>query len=388
MQNHPVIKEVEREIAGLRPEVLADWRVVSGSAVDDFLGEVEENPSRFSTVELAAALLAWRSAISAARDPRRLLAKAKTSAGRILRLGIRFGGGSVRGIRGGEGVVEARAEDAAMELVILSRARSAAPSIVARLERSAAELDRIAREERVLDELAARSRADRERPAVDVPAAGRSATPPEPPSPPTVPSPPPPVPGVPASPPPDRTPPSPPPPAEPVRPTATPSPLDLERLRRDLEEQRQAEVDRLRERLGDRAGHLSDAITDAWAFRLFNIGVLLAAEAAGEVELVAVNPMDERTTPFCRWVHGRVIGIRAARDRVEAFAAAVRSGDRLSIISAWPFISQSRRGLDEIRRENGGSLTGGFRTFFASVGLPPYHWRCRTMAVPRRRSGF
>lgn len=385
MQNHPVIKEVEREIAGLRPEVLADWRVVSGSAVDDFLGEVEENPSRFSTVELAAALLAWRSAISAARDPRRLLAKAKTSAGRILRLGIRFGGGSVRGIRGGEGVVEARAEEAATELVVLSRARSAAPSIVARLERSAAELDRIAREERVLDELAARARADRDRPAVDVPAAERSAPPPDTSRPPTVP--PPSVPGIPAPPPPEQSP-SPTPPAEPVRPSSPPSSIDLERLRRELEDQRQAEVDRLRERLGDRAGHLSDAITDAWAFRLFNIGVLLAAEAAGEVELVAVNPMDERTTPFCRWVHGRVIGIRAARDRVEAFSAAVRGGDRLAIISAWPFISQSRRGLDEIRRENGGSLVNGFRTFFASVGLPPYHWRCRTMAVPRRRSGF
>ncbi len=384
MENHPIIKEVEREIAGVRPEVLADWRVVSGAAVDEFLGEVETKPGRTSTAELAAALLLWRSAIADARDPRRLLAKARSSAGRILRLGIRFGGGSVRGIRGGEGVVEARAEEAAMELVVLSRARSAAPSIAARLEATAAELDRIAREERVLDELAARARADRDRPAVEVPATERSAPPPDPILEPTVPRP---LPGVPAPVPAERpTPPT--PPAEPPRPTATPTPLDVERLRRELEDQRQAEVDRLRERLGDRAGHLSDAITDAWAFRLFNIGVLLAAEAAGEVELVAMNPMDERTTPFCRWVHGRVIGVRAARDRVEAFAAAVHGGDRLSIISAWPFISQSRRGLDEIRRENGGSLVNGFRTFFSRIGLPPYHWRCRTMAVPRRRSGL
>jgi hypothetical protein len=111
--------------------------------------------------------------------------------------------------------------------------------------------------------------------------------------------------------------------------------------------------------------------------RWYNVGSFLALAPVGRaVILVAFNnpPVgpDRRTTPFCRWVHGRVVSVSRARQQVDAYVGAALEGDVEGMLRAWPLLS------DEIA--HAGS-TAGFQARFASLGLGPYHWGCRTETV-------
>lgn len=175
-----------------------------------------------------------------------------------------------------------------------------------------------------------------------------------------------------------------PPETPPIIPPAPPEPVkkspDLVGLREDL--------DRV---LADPSGALSKAIVDSWGYRIYNIGIFDAADAAGVTALVAINPMDDRTTPFCRWVHGRVIRMDRARRQVREFRAAVAAEDREGVIRAWRFISMSKAGMRRAKADIAQDRAPGarirdsevFARYFASVGLPPYHWYCRTRVTSR-----
>ena len=140
----------------------------------------------------------------------------------------------------------------------------------------------------------------------------------------------------------------------------------------------------------DPGAALSQLIVDAWAYRQFNIGIFEAAKAAGVRALIAVNPMDERTTPFCRWVNGKVIRMERIDRQLARFRKAVADQSREGVIEAWPFISMSKKAMKAAKEDIAQDRAPGarvqdaevFRRFFVSVGLPPYHWRCRTVVRP------
>ena len=134
---------------------------------------------------------------------------------------------------------------------------------------------------------------------------------------------------------------------------------------------------RLRQALLDRQNALSRTIVDAWAYRVFNVGRTIAGRNAGVVEWVAVNPNDDRTTAFCRWVHGRVVRIEAIESSLAEFTAARLADDKARAIAALPFIAQGNGGAKGAR---------AFGAFWGAGQVPPYHWRCRTVLVPRVRS--
>ncbi len=150
----------------------------------------------------------------------------------------------------------------------------------------------------------------------------------------------------------------------------------------------QSDLDRV---VSDPNAALSRTIVDAWAYRQTNIGIFEAAKAAGVRVLVARNPMDERTTTFCRWVNGKVIRMERVERQLRDFRAAVTAQDREAMIRAWRFIPLSKKGMKAAREElaqdraPGARITDAevFRNFFVSVGLPPYHWRCRTVVEAR-----
>lgn len=127
--------------------------------------------------------------------------------------------------------------------------------------------------------------------------------------------------------------------------------------------------------LDDPAGWIRPVV-DAWAYRWHNASAFIHA-AAGAVArgeaLVAVNNPpggpDARTTPFCRWVHGRVLSVTRAASQVRAYTRAALEGDLDAMIRAWPLLSSSAAA-------RGGPAA--FRVSFAQLGLPPYHWGCRT----------
>lgn len=142
--------------------------------------------------------------------------------------------------------------------------------------------------------------------------------------------------------------------------------------------------------VGDTNAALTNAIVDAWAYRQNSIGVFLAAQAAGVRVLIARNPLDERTTPFCRWVHGKPVSIERAARQVARMREAVEARDRDRMVDAWPMLNLSRRAMTAARADLAQDRAPGarisdqeiYRRFFLRVGLPPYHWRCRTIVVP------
>lgn len=153
----------------------------------------------------------------------------------------------------------------------------------------------------------------------------------------------------------------------------------------------EAAIEALSEATRDNGGAVSTVVTDAWAYRQANIGVVLAAQEAGIKTLVAFNNPppgpDERTTPFCRWVHEKVIRIDRAVRQVARFEAAALAGQDPAEV--WPYINQSGKALREARAELSADRRGApaateevFRRHFVNAGLPPYHARCRTVARP------
>lgn len=120
------------------------------------------------------------------------------------------------------------------------------------------------------------------------------------------------------------------------------------------------------------AGTRVGATLDSWAYRWFVIGQFEALDQSG-VEIVRIvnNPPfgpDEKTTAFCRWVHGRVKSMRRIRARVQTQIEASLGGDAGALKSNWPFLDP------EIARR-GSELE--FASFFRTAGLPPYHFGCR-----------
>lgn len=105
---------------------------------------------------------------------------------------------------------------------------------------------------------------------------------------------------------------------------------------------------------------------EIWGIRWQSIGALVAASQAGVQRLVAVNPVDDDTSTFCRWVHGRSVSVAEALGQADSFLEAVRDRDVVRAIDAWPLLPASARGVSE------------FEEHFARTKVPPFHWGCRT----------
>lgn len=120
-------------------------------------------------------------------------------------------------------------------------------------------------------------------------------------------------------------------------------------------------------------GKFVEVSVDSWAYRWFNVGSLEAVLAARRPikALRAFNNFpngpDERTTSFCWWVHGRVVSIERAVDRLDAYKRAIVEGRLRDAWALWP--------LQDLPR---GGTASSFAEHFERVGIPPYHRRCRT----------
>lgn len=130
---------------------------------------------------------------------------------------------------------------------------------------------------------------------------------------------------------------------------------------------REAWKQALLSQLGENTQAWLPFVVDQWAYRWFNIGGFTAARQGGVIALQAVATLDTHTSPFCRWVNGRVISMERAQRQIDEHVEAALAGDVRRIIANWPLLVF--RG-DETDAE--------FALLFARVGLPPYHGRCRT----------
>lgn len=147
--------------------------------------------------------------------------------------------------------------------------------------------------------------------------------------------------------------------------------LVTNRPRRQLPLRRRDWMQEARDLLGIPASSWLPIGVEAWAVRWRSIGAVQAAQQSGVRRLVARNPLDHRTSTFCRWVHGRVILVEDAQDQLDRYFEAMRADDADAAFSAWPLL--------QIRSSDGPKE---FEAYAEGIGLPPYHPRCRTEPVP------
>jgi hypothetical protein len=120
----------------------------------------------------------------------------------------------------------------------------------------------------------------------------------------------------------------------------------------------------------EKPGNWIPAALDLWGYRAWSIfqSAEVLSTGASFLQLVAI--LDSRTTPFCRWVNRKIIPSEKARSQIERFVRAAAAGQPTQEI--WPLLS------GEVVGFKGAGADIMFAQQFRGLGLPPYHWRCRT----------
>jgi len=111
--------------------------------------------------------------------------------------------------------------------------------------------------------------------------------------------------------------------------------------------------------------------------RSFSSVATYASSGITQYEVVAVG--DERTTPICIEMDGRILGVEPAMDSFDALEGATSLEDVKN--RAAPFL-QMREGNVVTR---GGAQVGslsGEKLNSAGIHTPPYHFRCRSTTIP------
>lgn len=139
----------------------------------------------------------------------------------------------------------------------------------------------------------------------------------------------------------------------------------------------------LTERIADQMNVLDPNVKDYIALladhnttRVAEMGHVSGYEDAGieYAEIVAV--MDDRTSPICRHLNGRIIPVSAMSAQRDRLLAASKSRSIAAAKKAQPMMSAtSGIGLDVL------STTPTGQIIEQGIGFPPYHFRCRTTTV-------
>lgn len=112
-----------------------------------------------------------------------------------------------------------------------------------------------------------------------------------------------------------------------------------------------------------------EAVADHMATKGREIGRVTGYQRAAVQKVQIRAHLDERTTPCCRQLHGRVIEVQTLIDQRDAYFAASARGDKLSMAEIW------------VMHGKGADLSGTRTRDLKGVGSPPYHYRCRTITV-------
>lgn len=133
-----------------------------------------------------------------------------------------------------------------------------------------------------------------------------------------------------------------------------------------MAERMQAAFDGIEER-GMRYWELA---ADAMATKTREMGRISGYEQAGTRFVQVVARMDERTTAICRSMHGRIIAVERLSAQRQRYLDAISRGHLEAAHAAWPMLPHDF----DVSQLSGGRLP-------ENIGLPPYHFRCRTRTV-------
>lgn len=119
-----------------------------------------------------------------------------------------------------------------------------------------------------------------------------------------------------------------------------------------------------------------DLLADHTTTKIREIGRLAGYDRAG-VTVVRVKAwLDDRTTEFCRRIHGHVIAVNDLTEHVGNYMEACKTRDKEAIKAAWPWWSD-KQATEKLTSAN--AINRQIKA--GKIGLPPYHARCRTITV-------
>lgn len=121
-----------------------------------------------------------------------------------------------------------------------------------------------------------------------------------------------------------------------------------------------------------------ELVADTMATKTREMGRIAGYQQAGIRYVQVKARMDERTTPLCRSLHGRLIRLDSVVAQRDKYLSAAAKGHLEAAKAAWPmwdpttvFKSASCCEAHALAKAE----------LPANVGLPPYHFRCRTITV-------
>lgn len=119
-----------------------------------------------------------------------------------------------------------------------------------------------------------------------------------------------------------------------------------------------------------------DLLADHTATKVREIGRLAGYDRAGVTAVRVKARLDEKTTEFCRRLHGHVIAVSTLKDHVNKYFEACKTKDKEAIKASWPWWpdKDAERKLTSANAINRQIKRG-------TIGMPPYHARCRTITV-------
>lgn len=122
--------------------------------------------------------------------------------------------------------------------------------------------------------------------------------------------------------------------------------------------------------LTDRGRAYWETLADHTATKTREMGRVTGYERAGIARVQLRARLDERTTPVCRQMHGRIIPVARMRAQRDAYLAAVASRNEPAARAA-----REMHGADADLSATPTSALG------RGTAAPPYHFRCRTVTV-------
>lgn len=121
-----------------------------------------------------------------------------------------------------------------------------------------------------------------------------------------------------------------------------------------------------------------ELVADTMATKTREMGRISGYQQAGVRYVQIKARMDERTTPLCRSLHGRLIRLDTVVAQRDKYLAAAARGNLEAAKAAWPMWDATMA-----FKSAGGCADHAVEKAALpdNVGLPPYHFRCRTITV-------
>jgi SPP1 gp7 family putative phage head morphogenesis protein len=113
-----------------------------------------------------------------------------------------------------------------------------------------------------------------------------------------------------------------------------------------------------------------ELMADHTATKTRELGRVDAYQQAGVKKVVVRAHLDDRTTPICRALHGKVLSVTQLSTQKTEYLDAVGRMDVTAAKKIWPMMGE--KDAEKIE---------GAKRLPKKIGSPPYHFRCRTITV-------